>query len=198
MSDADTHHKRFELLIKLLKLTTSSNDAEALLAMRKANAIASEAEFDGWERILRGHVKVIADPFVHIKAAPPPPPPPSPPKRPYQGAPPPRSQPYSPNPQPHPTAKPQPQPQWSPPPQPRTDPFPAARQNGYSGICIVCTSPVLAKAGYIEPMATKNNSWKVFCLSCYTKKMKPQPAAKAAQKMSPHSSRSVKDVGDLI
>ena len=51
------------LLIKLLKMTTSSSDGEALVAARKANA--ELAKFGGdWETLLRGKVTVIGDPFV--------------------------------------------------------------------------------------------------------------------------------------
>jgi hypothetical protein len=44
------------LLIKLLKMTTSSHDAEALLAIRKANE--QLAKFGGdWERLLNANPK---------------------------------------------------------------------------------------------------------------------------------------------
>ena len=59
-----------ELLIKLLKLTASSNDSEALLAMRKAHEVLTKFGGD-WEALLHGKVTVIADPFT--VAAPPPP-----------------------------------------------------------------------------------------------------------------------------
>jgi hypothetical protein len=67
-----------ELLIKLLKLTASSNDAEALLAMRKAHEVL--AKFGGdWEALLHSKVTVIADPFTaaakppEVHHSPPPP-----------------------------------------------------------------------------------------------------------------------------
>jgi len=61
-------------LIKLLKMTTSSNDAEALAFLRKANA--ELVKFGGdWESLLRGKVTVIGDPFDGCFAAPVPPPP---------------------------------------------------------------------------------------------------------------------------
>lgn len=86
MSDGKTS-LNLELLIKLLKLTTSSNDGEALMASRKANEVL--AKFGGdWEALLRGKVTVIADPFA--AAAPPPPkhaPPPAAPKAPTPAAP---------------------------------------------------------------------------------------------------------------
>ena len=59
------------LLIKLLKLTTASNDAEALSAMRKANE--QLIKFGGdWEALLRGKVTVIGDPFANTTSMPPP------------------------------------------------------------------------------------------------------------------------------
>lgn len=89
MSDGKTS-LNLELLIKLLKLTTSSNDSEALLSCRKANE--QLAKFGGdWEALLRGKVTVIADPFtaappnsdqIHRRTstAPSAPPPPAPPR----------------------------------------------------------------------------------------------------------------------
>jgi hypothetical protein len=76
------------LLIKLMKLTSSSNDSEALLAVRKANE--QLVKFGGdWEKLLLGKVTVIGDPFESVappkqqprytNAAPPPPNPRTPP-----------------------------------------------------------------------------------------------------------------------
>jgi hypothetical protein len=53
------------LLIKLMKLTASTNDAEALLAIRKANEQLQKFGGD-WERLLQGRVTVIGDPFSQI------------------------------------------------------------------------------------------------------------------------------------
>lgn len=53
------------LLIKLLKMTTSSSDAEALVAARKANAELKKFGGD-WESLLRGKVTVIGDPFADL------------------------------------------------------------------------------------------------------------------------------------
>ncbi len=89
---ADAELPKQEQLIKLLKMTTSANDAEALAFMRKANALLASAGWD-WERLIQGKIKVIADPFGQIPvpqaAKPPsfqqprnPPPPPPPPRRP--------------------------------------------------------------------------------------------------------------------
>ena len=53
------------LLIKLLKMTTSSHDAEALVACRKANAELQKFGGD-WDTLLRGKVTVIGDPFANL------------------------------------------------------------------------------------------------------------------------------------
>ncbi|HEY0724706.1 MAG TPA: hypothetical protein VGD41_12090, partial [Pyrinomonadaceae bacterium] len=102
------------LLIKLLKMTTSSNDGEALMAIRKANEQLKKFGGD-WEALLRGKVTMITNPFAGggINSAPdlsqvrrssgPPPHPGAPPKP--QPAPQPQPQPF------HGYRKPQPQPQ---------------------------------------------------------------------------------------
>lgn len=62
---------RFSTLIKLMKMTTSSNDAEALVAMRKANALLKESFGGDWEALLRQKVTIINDPFEGMQAPPP-------------------------------------------------------------------------------------------------------------------------------
>lgn len=52
----------FSKLIKLLKMTTSSNDAEALVAARMANEQLQKLGWD-WEKLLTQRVTVVADPF---------------------------------------------------------------------------------------------------------------------------------------
>jgi hypothetical protein len=95
------------LLIKLLKMTTSSHDNEALVAMRKANT--ELLKFGGdWDTLLRGKVTVIGDPFENLRKpdvgaprppAPHAPPPPPPPPRPQAPPPPQRPQAYAHSPQ---------------------------------------------------------------------------------------------------
>ena len=53
------------LLIKLMGMTTSSNDAEALVALRKANELLKSAGWD-WQKLIEGKIKVIEDPFSKI------------------------------------------------------------------------------------------------------------------------------------
>lgn len=65
--DTDNELPNLGLLIKLLKMTSSTHDAEALSAMRKANE--QLVKFGGdWERLLRGKVTVIGDPFIGVQA----------------------------------------------------------------------------------------------------------------------------------
>lgn len=66
----DKDPPNLDLLIKLLKMTTSSNEGEVLVAIRKANEQLRKFGGD-WERLLKGKVTVIGDPFANV--APPPP-----------------------------------------------------------------------------------------------------------------------------
>ena len=51
-----------ELLIKLLKMTTSNSDGEALAAVRMANNLLKTAGWD-WEKLINGKITIIEDPF---------------------------------------------------------------------------------------------------------------------------------------
>lgn len=51
-----------ELLTKLLMLTTSNNDAEALQAVRKANALLKASGWD-WQQLINGKITIVEDPF---------------------------------------------------------------------------------------------------------------------------------------
>lgn len=82
---------KLDLLIKIMRMTESDNENMQLVALRKANSLLKEEKWD-WERLLRGKVKLIADPFASQPkapapqarpatmtkpASPPPPPPPT-------------------------------------------------------------------------------------------------------------------------
>lgn len=54
-----------ELLIKIMKMTTASEDTIAVAAIRKANNHIAKLGTD-WESLLRGKVRIIADPFANI------------------------------------------------------------------------------------------------------------------------------------
>lgn len=57
-----------ELLIKLLKMTTAG-DAEALVAIRKANELLASAGWD-WEKLIHGKIVVVGDPFGNLQTPP--------------------------------------------------------------------------------------------------------------------------------
>ena len=52
MTEQDELQKH-HLLLKLLKMTTSDNDGECLVSIRKANGLLREAGWD-WDRLLAG------------------------------------------------------------------------------------------------------------------------------------------------
>lgn len=65
MTQQRPESKELSILIKLLKMTTSSHDHEALNAMRLANAQVLKLGTD-WEDLLYGKVTLVADPFTSI------------------------------------------------------------------------------------------------------------------------------------
>jgi hypothetical protein len=77
-----------ELLIKLMGMTTSTIDGEALAAIRAANRLLITQAGGSWDTLLRGKLAPI-DPFASLaeppkatpRSPPPPPPPPPPPRR---------------------------------------------------------------------------------------------------------------------
>ena len=154
---------KHQLLLKLLKMTTSDNDGECLVSIRKANGVLRDAGWD-WDRLLSGKIKVIGDPFNGV-AGPinrgagdrrPPPPPtfnrpaaaPSAPPRPAPAAP------------PRPATPP-------PPPRPKIN---STKENIFPGPCYCCGAHVPAKVGYIfdpsklNPRAKKK--WHPVCHTC--------------------------------
>lgn len=158
------------LLIKLLRMTTSSNDAEALIAMRKANEQLAKVGGD-WEKLLMGRVNIIADPFASIpsppRTAPPPMPTPQPVRTPGSIPP---TRPWSP----------------PPPPPPPPPPLPASRPNLYPGFCYCCGSDVeVGKAFIFRHPATGN--WEPVCVPC-NRKAGPLPNRRARKR---HTSSSL-------
>lgn len=144
--------QKHKLLVKLLKMTTSAIDAEALVAVRKANQLLAEAGWD-WDKLMSGKITVVGDPFANLgdpldgietktRAEPPwrpaPPPPPPPP----------------------------------PSPQPSTFrlPIQSTLSNKYEGACYCCGRMVAANGGFIfhpsdyHSRATKD--WRVVCTTC--------------------------------
>lgn len=54
-----------ELLVKLLMMTTSSNDGEALTAIRKANELLKTQGWD-WVKLIAGKITIVEDPFKDL------------------------------------------------------------------------------------------------------------------------------------
>ena len=148
-----------ELLIKLLKMSTSPNDGEALIAVRKANELLKSAGWD-WEKLVNGKIKVIADPFAKVDTPmnrsihnPPQPPRPAP----------------RPTPPPSPAAPQAPRP-TPPPPRPRVPLINSTAPNKYKGWCYCCGVAVLEQQGFIfDPYkhnSSANSKWQIACKGC--------------------------------
>lgn len=147
----DLDSSPLELLIKLMRMT-QAEDNIALVAIRKANSHLAKLGTD-WEAVLRGKVRVIADPFASINIPASAMNPnrnqdfrPSAPSRPQPTRPAPASQPYNP---PPPRPKPQPSPVK---PSPGNQPFAGDTKertivNKFAGTCTLCKGRVEAGDG---------------------------------------------------
>jgi hypothetical protein len=155
-----------ELLIKLLGMTTSTNDPEALSALRKANALLRSAGWD-WEKLVRGRITVIADPFTSLATPTP--------KESNGRAPPPMTPTMAARPT---TAPPR---LAAPPPQAPvlrgtpTNPI-STHPNAFAGHCHCCGIEVVAMAGTIFH-SHGNTAWKIACSTCNTSATVNQYAA---------------------
>jgi hypothetical protein len=152
-----------ELLIKLLKMSTSPNDGEALISIRKANDLLKTAGWD-WEKLIHAKIKVIEDPFKSVDV---------PLNRNAHQAPPPAPRPRSaPPPPPRPAHVHQTPPPPPPPPRPAPKPHQplSTKDNLYAGWCYVCGDPVGAKGGFIFDPSVHNRAakskWQICCNSC--------------------------------
>lgn len=160
-----------DLLAKLLKMTSSSNDGEALTAIRKANDLLRSVGWD-WDKLLQGKIKVAADPFANLQQ----------PYNPGHNAPPPRAptrqpdwaQPAAPQARPAPPPRPKPAP---PPPPPQAAPFEPyshrstnGQTNAFPGNCYCCGYSVSARDGKLFVPSQFNtrapSSKKVICDKC--------------------------------
>jgi hypothetical protein len=98
-----TLENALEKLIKIMKMTTSSTDGEALAAIRMANSQLTRLKTD-WEAVLRGKISIMPDPFGGVPIV--------------------NAKPAPPSPAPRPAPQPTPQPRWNPPPPPPPPPRP--------------------------------------------------------------------------
>ena len=178
--DIDNTLPKQDLLLKILRMTTSDNDNVALNAVRRANEFLSKNGWD-WDKLVNAKIRIAADPFSNLQTpqsyngprhqtAPTPPPPPPPQHRP---APPPK------------------------PPRPQAPPKPAAplsnRDNIYAGWCYCCGDPVASKAGWIFDPSTKNRAanskWQILCNTCNVMSY-PNIGSTAAIRRKTHSNVS--------
>jgi hypothetical protein len=183
-------------------MSTSPNDGEALISIRKANDLLKTAGWD-WEKLIHGKIKVIEDPFKSVDvplsrsthSAPPPAPAPRP-TRGYTAV----------NPNPPPKAAPQPPPAYAappppPPPRPRPAPKPvqplSTKDNLYAGWCYCCGDPVGAKGGFIFDPSVKNRNakskWQICCTSCNNSTY-PNVGASAAMRNRNPTAPSLNDI----
>lgn len=178
-----------ELLRKMLNMTTSDNDGQALVAIRKANELLAAAGWS-WDKLLAGKIKVIESPFKDM---------PNPsrakqveeptatrPWQPQRSAPAPQS---APNPPPRPFARPRPGCEWkfdpsindwvnspiSPAAQPprnqgTTRGLGLTRTNMYANHCYCCGDYVPNNDGFIMKPKDFNSQapdkWHIVCKSC--------------------------------
>lgn len=89
MTNGNGHDKgdppNLDKIIKLMGMTGSAHDAEAISALRMASKLMRDWGWT-WDSVLRGKIKIMPDPFANLpmpttapprqSAAPPPPPPP--------------------------------------------------------------------------------------------------------------------------
>jgi len=160
---AETELPKQDLLLKLLKMTTATNDGECLNAIRKANSVLTSAGWD-WDKLIAGKIRVVADPFAGVRA------PVNTPHGTYRPTPPPVGAPTPPYAQPYAGMKPAPH---SPPPPPR-QPAPKApistKANIFPGFCYSCGVAVPASDGLVFDPAHHNprakSKWQIICKSC--------------------------------
>jgi len=142
------------LLLKLLKMTASDNDGEALSAMRKANALLTAAGWD-WDRLMSGKIVVIEDPFASIGV--------------------PESAQATMNSTPwasvSPNKPPPPRPAPPPPPQTKRTTWPLGTlKNKFVQNCYCCGVEVLTDKGFIFKASDYSNNtstkWSVACTPC--------------------------------
>jgi len=156
--DLDSKLPKQDLLLKILRMTTSDNDNVALNAVRRANEFLSKNGWD-WDKLINAKIRIAADPFSNLQTP-----------QSYNGS----GHRAAPTPPPRPAARPpQPPPRPQAPPAP---PKPAApisnRDNAYAGWCYCCGDPVGVRAGWIFDPSTKNRSanskWQILCHTCNT------------------------------
>ena len=171
---------RQDILLKLLKMTTSSNDGEALTAIRKANAVLIAGGWD-WDKLISRKIVIVEDPFSKVQA------PPSFNNDRHVS----RPQPFhTPPPQPPPMRPTAPPPPPPPPPKPRPAPPPLGpysnKANIYAGWCFCCGDTVPGQAGFMIKPFDHNpkapDKWVPICTDCNKKRASIMRSAAPRQK----------------
>jgi hypothetical protein len=187
-----------DLLLKMLRMTESDNDGQALVAIRKANKLLQDNGWS-WEKLIHAKITVVEDPFgkqshdpfANAYKAPMP-----------NAPPPPRPQRTPPRPQPAPAAQPYRAPPSPPPPPPKPSKiFPvvdSTRTNRYPNLCYCCGAQVDALAGFIFNPSTHNSSaidkWEVICAPCNSATTLAVPNRKTKPKASQWSNVGLGDL----
>lgn len=151
-----------ELLAKLLRMTTSDNDAECLVAIRKANTLLRDNGWD-WDKLLAGKIRIAADPFRDAAI-------PTAARETYagRGTTPPRPAAQRPQSPPHPAPPPPP----PPPPLNTVTIIGSTLSNRYGGICWCCGDDVIPNYGWVFrphqhlPGMTPAQKFEVICDPC--------------------------------
>lgn len=150
-----------DLLIKIMGMTTSDNDGQALVALRKANKLLLDAGWS-WEKLIQGRIKVVenpfksANPFADRERVVKPSGPAPTPRAPLHPNPPPRAP--------------------TPPPDPIhfgsvSNPISTVK-NKFANFCYCCGQDTLAYTGFLFDPWNYNkraaSKWHVVCVSCNT------------------------------
>lgn len=143
---------KVDLLTKLLGLTSSSNDNEALTAIRKANTLLRDSGWT-WESLLSGKITIVADPFTGL----------TPPAARAAQPEPPRTPSY-PKPANNPNYNYASPPPYTPPPPPT---YGNNYPNRYADFCYFCGTSVAITAGFTFRLPKRTSS-SVACHSCDT------------------------------
>lgn len=203
-----------ELLRKMLNMTTSDNDGQALVAIRKANELLAAAGWS-WDKLLAGKIKIIESPFKDM---------PNPskakqveePASPWSRGASPFNPTPAPSPPPRPFMRPRPGCEWkfdpvindwvntpiSPaqrPPQPARG-LGLTRTNMYANHCYCCGDYVPNSDGFIMKPRDFNrlapDRWHIVCKPCDTRMDPMGVAPRPAMKQTGQTTTTVK-LGDL-
>lgn len=156
---------REELLRKMLNMTTSDNDGQALVAIRKANALLESAGWS-WDKLLAAKIKIVENPFKNMPNPIKPERVDAPPTTPY----PPDSKQFAGASSGRWSATPPQPPRPTPPPRPASRGLGLTRSNMYANHCYCCGDYVANNTGFIMKPRDFNinapDKWAMVCKDC--------------------------------